>query len=81
MIERLVVFDNQVPFIDKNANAFVLFENHACDMGILGRDTFFGVDEQQCNISALNRTQGAQHTVFFDPRFDAATAAHARSID
>ena len=81
VIERLVIFDNQVPFIDENTDAFVLFENHARDVRVLSSDALFGIDEQHRNVGTINCTQCTQDAVLFDAWFDPTATAHTRSIN
>ena len=61
--ERVVLFFDQVPLVDDDDRALAGFYDVGADVRILRGDPIVRVDQQQCDVAALDGPQRAEHAV------------------
>ena len=81
LVHRVVVFFDQVPLVDDDDDALLLFLDVAGDMQILGGKWLGGIDHHEHDIRAVDGAHRAQHAVLLDAGFHSTTPANTGGVD
>ena len=76
-----IIFFQCIPFIDRYNKAAAPVMCHTCDLGILLRNTFCGINHKDHHIRSFNSRNSTDDTVSFNVLFDLAFTAQSCRVN